>query len=77
MKTVEKAAFQGEAGAFSQVAVHQLLGRKVEAAPCEWFDMIDQPGPLEIRLPFSVDGESVHLERAFSPRYQLHQERPE
>lgn len=40
MKKIERAAFQGELGAFSQVAVHQLLGRKVEVVPCARFDQV-------------------------------------
>jgi prephenate dehydratase len=34
------AAFQGEAGAFSHIAVFQLLGKKVEAVPCERFEQV-------------------------------------
>jgi prephenate dehydratase len=34
----ERVAFQGERGAFSQVAVHQLLGAHVEVVPCQRFD---------------------------------------
>ena len=32
------AAFQGELGAFSQIAVHQLLGDDVKLVPCPTFD---------------------------------------
>jgi prephenate dehydratase len=34
------AAFQGEPGAFSHIAVFQLLGKKVEAVPCERFEQV-------------------------------------
>jgi prephenate dehydratase len=36
----QRVAFQGEKGAFSQVAVHQLLGQDVEVVPCQWFDQV-------------------------------------
>jgi len=39
MKTI-RAAFQGEPGAFSHIAIRQMLGEKVEAAPCERFDQV-------------------------------------
>jgi len=35
---MEKVAFQGELGAFSQVAIHQLLGENVAVVPCQRFD---------------------------------------
>jgi prephenate dehydratase len=35
-----RVAFQGEKGAFSQVAIHQLLGHEVEVAPCQHFDEV-------------------------------------
>jgi prephenate dehydratase len=34
------AGFQGEPGAFSHIAVFQLLGKKVEAVPCERFEEV-------------------------------------
>ncbi len=34
----DRVAFQGEKGAFSQVAVHELLGADVELLPCQRFD---------------------------------------
>lgn len=34
------AAFQGEKGAFSQIAVRQLLGPAAEAVPCERFEQV-------------------------------------
>ncbi len=37
-----KVAFQGEKGAFSQVAVHQLLGTKVAVVPCPQFEDVFQ-----------------------------------
>ncbi len=37
-KSKERVAFQGERGAFSQVAVHQLLGARVEVVPCQRFE---------------------------------------
>ncbi len=37
---VEKVAFQGERGAFSQVAVGQLIGDEAELLPCQWFDEV-------------------------------------
>lgn len=33
-------AFQGEKGAFSQVAIHQLLGPDVEVVPCQRFEQV-------------------------------------
>lgn len=36
----KRVAFQGEKGAFSQVAVYQLLGQDVEVVPCQWFDEV-------------------------------------
>ena len=41
-KRVERVAFQGEKGAFSQVAVHQLLGDAVEVVPCTRFEQVFQ-----------------------------------
>ena len=35
-----KAAFQGELGAFSQIAVQQLLGAKAKPTPCPRFDEV-------------------------------------
>jgi prephenate dehydratase len=35
-----KVSFQGEKGAFSQVAVHQLLGTEVDVAPCQRFEEV-------------------------------------
>lgn len=35
-----RAAFQGERGAFSQIAVEQLLGERAELVPCERFDEV-------------------------------------
>ncbi|MCW5978507.1 MAG: prephenate dehydratase [Bryobacteraceae bacterium] len=35
-------AFQGEKGAFSQVAIHQLLGPDVEPKPCQHFEQVFQ-----------------------------------
>jgi prephenate dehydratase len=34
----KKVSFQGEKGAFSQVAVHQLLGTNLEVVPCQRFE---------------------------------------
>jgi prephenate dehydratase len=33
-----RVAFQGEKGAFSQVAVYQLLGKRVQVVPCQRFE---------------------------------------
>ncbi len=33
-------AIQGERGAFSEVAVHQLLGQDLDVVPCQWFDEV-------------------------------------
>ena len=41
MAKLKRVAFQGERGAFSQVAVGQLLG-KVEVAPCQRFEEVFQ-----------------------------------
>jgi prephenate dehydratase len=35
-----KVAFQGEKGAFSHVAIRQLLGESVDVVPCSWFDEV-------------------------------------
>jgi prephenate dehydratase len=37
-----KVAFQGEKGAFSQVAIHQLLGKTVQVVPCQRFEEVFQ-----------------------------------
>jgi prephenate dehydratase len=37
-----KVAFQGEKGAFSQVAIHQLLGKNVQVVPCQRFEEVFQ-----------------------------------
>jgi prephenate dehydratase len=42
MKSRIKVAFQGEPGAFSQIAVHQLLGEDVTIIPCQRFDEVFQ-----------------------------------
>jgi prephenate dehydratase len=36
----QRVAFQGAKGAFSQQAIHQFLGDKVEAVPCQRFDEV-------------------------------------
>ncbi len=40
MSRRERAAFQGERGAFSEVAIRQLLGTRAEAVPCQRFDEV-------------------------------------
>ena len=40
MRKRKRAAFQGEKGAFSQMAVEQLLGREAEAVPCQRFEEV-------------------------------------
>ncbi len=40
MSRRERAAFQGERGAFSEVAIRQLLGPRAEAVPCHRFDEV-------------------------------------
>lgn len=40
MKRRVKAAFQGELGAFSHIAVHQLLGETAVPVPCERFEQV-------------------------------------
>ena len=37
-KQTERVSFQGEKGAFSQEAAHQLLGPAIEVLPCQRFD---------------------------------------
>jgi prephenate dehydratase len=37
-----KVAFQGEKGAFSQVAIHQLMGNNVRVLPCQRFEEVFQ-----------------------------------
>ncbi|HEY3744452.1 MAG TPA: prephenate dehydratase [Bryobacteraceae bacterium] len=39
-KSKERIAFQGERGAFSEEAVHRLLGDDAVAVPCPWFDAV-------------------------------------
>jgi prephenate dehydratase len=39
MKVI-RAAFQGEPGAFSHIAIRQMLGEQVQATPCERFDQV-------------------------------------
>jgi prephenate dehydratase len=39
-KTAERAAFQGEKGAFSQEAVRKLLGERTEVLPCQRFEEV-------------------------------------
>ena len=39
-KPRERVAFQGEKGAFSQIAVRQLLGQRVEVVPCQHFEQV-------------------------------------
>ncbi len=36
----ERVAFQGERGAFSEVAIRQLLGTRAEPVPCQRFDQV-------------------------------------
>ena len=36
--SIERVAFQGEPGAFSEAAIHRLLGDNVETIPCMTFD---------------------------------------
>ena len=38
--TVRRVAFQGERGAFSHMAIHQLLGPDVEAVPYQQFELV-------------------------------------
>lgn len=38
--TARRVAFQGERGAFSHMAIHQLLGPGVEAVPCQQFELV-------------------------------------
>lgn len=40
MPRKERVAFQGERGAFSEVAVRQILGDAAEVVPCQWFDAV-------------------------------------
>jgi len=40
MTAPKRVAFQGEKGAFSQVAVHKLVGERVELVPCQRFDQV-------------------------------------
>jgi len=42
MKRQCRVAFQGEKGAFSQVAVHKLVGKSVELVPCQYFVQVFQ-----------------------------------
>jgi prephenate dehydratase len=68
---VERVAFQGALGAFSQQAVYQLLGEKVEVVPCQRFDEVFQAlagkkadaavVPLENTLHGSVHENYDHL----------------
>jgi len=39
-RKVQKAAFQGERGAFSQEAVRRLLGERTEVVPCQRFEEV-------------------------------------
>ena len=39
-RIMERVSFQGEKGAFSQEAVRQLLGTRVEVVPCQRFEEV-------------------------------------
>jgi prephenate dehydratase len=72
-KPAERAAFQGELGAFSQQAIRQLLGDAAEPLPCQTFEQVflrlKQPGvtaaviPIENTLAGSVHENYDHLLR--------------
>jgi prephenate dehydratase len=72
-KERERAAFQGELGAFSQQAIRQLLGDAAEPLPCQTFEQaflrLKEPGvtaaviPIENTLAGSVHENYDHLLR--------------
>jgi len=75
-KRKEKVAFQGELGAFSQVAVRQLLGEEVQPAPCQRFEEVFESlasGAAEaavIPIENTLHG-SVHENYDHLVRYEL------
>src|SRR6266446_1648828 len=73
MMRPEKAAFQGERGAFSEEAARKLLGRRVEVMPCQRFEDVFRSlsekkvqaavAPIENSLAGSVHENYDHLLR--------------
>lgn len=53
----DRIAFQGELGAFSQIAVRQLLGERAEAVPCASFELM-----FKSLAEGRVDGAMVPIE---------------
>ena len=71
-----RVAFQGEKGAFSQVAIHQLLGANAEVVPCQHFDQVfrslarGKVGAAVIPIENTLHG-SVHENYDHLVEYQL------
>jgi len=57
----EKIAFQGELGAFSQQAVRQLLGERVEVLPCQRFEKV-----FESLVRKRADGAVIPIENTLA-----------
>jgi prephenate dehydratase len=69
-------AFQGERGAFSHIAIHQLLGTRVDVMPCQRFDEVFQAlaskaaGAAVIPIENTLHG-SVHENYDLLLRHEL------
>jgi prephenate dehydratase len=61
MNKLQRIAFQGERGAFSQLAVHQLLGTNVEVVPLQRFDDVFRSLKTE-----QVEGAVVPIENTLA-----------
>ena len=58
-KEFVRAGFQGERGAFSEIAVRQLLGSESDPIPFEWFD-----GVFAALVEKKIDAAVIPIPRA-------------